>query len=101
MKGTWNAITAAVLTLNANDDRTAGTPFGNAFAYLLLRQYGTTNKCTSLINMYDQAVVAGSTGGGATLLESAADAAATHYIKISYSSSNTSLWLLATTTAPS
>jgi hypothetical protein len=103
MKGTWNAFTAAVITLNAVDNRTAGTPFGTAFAYILLRQYGSiaANNCKSLFSMFDQTVVAGSTGHGSTLLESAADTAATHYVHFSYGNGGTSLWLLATTTAPS
>jgi hypothetical protein len=88
-----------VLTLNAADSRTGA---GTANAYIWCRQYGSaTGAATALFWFYDQSVVAGSSGHGTTLLESAADTTATHYIPIKYGSGGTKLYLMATTTAPS
>lgn len=96
MLGTWTPITAAVITLNAVDNRTAGAAFGTAFSYFFIRDYGTTYSCNTLFSFYDSVELG--TAGQAKLIESSADDTSTHRIRCLVGA--TPLYILCTTTAP-
>lgn len=93
IRGTFTALTWAILTLNSSDLRTGGGLSGGS--YFLMREYGT-NLCGDLFNFFDAAIGSGS---ASTLITTTADKAQTHGIKMLVGA--TTMWVMATTNVPS